>query len=548
MRCFRMFSTLTLLWILNLTGTAQSNDNRIYLYDAEHYDLAIRFNVPQKTFSGSVGFHVTILQPLSELVLSASNATLTIDSVVSGKTRLEFRHSNDHLTITMPTTLQRASRINATVYYHGVAVFGGEYEGGGVYIDSDEGKARIVTGSEPMFARTWWPCKDMPSDKATASITITVPSALTAVSNGKLTQTIRDTVAATYVWATQYPIATYLVSIAAAEYSEFSDIYKGIDGKEMPIRYYVFPEDVENAKLDFQNTSKILGFFATTFGEYPFIEEKYGYAEVIGNVTMENQTISSIEKSMITGTRQSELTLVHETAHQWWGNLITPANWKETWLNEGFASYAEALYLEHSEGRSAYDHHVIRMMAFKQGQLAGSVIGKTESSFWDSFSARVYYKGALVLHMLRSMIGDSEFFTIMKNYLVNPRLRYGNATTRDFIAECEQVHGKNLQWFFDQWVYASTDSIDRPELYYHWNTDSTSDQYQVTINLEQRTASQLLYRLPFSISVQVQDTIYRFPVIDSLAMQSFTLHVPERPTNIFIDKENAVFKIIKHRK
>lgn len=444
----------------------------------------------------------------------------------------------------MPEAIPHGGAIKATIYYHGFADFDGAYENGGVYITSVEGKPYLATASEPRFAHTWWPCKDTPSDKATASITITVPSALTAVSNGTLIKTTHDAETTTYVWSTQYPIATYLVSVAAAEYKEFSETYKRIDGKEMPITYYVFPEDFENAKIDFQNTSKILEFFAATFCEYPFINEKYGYAEVIGDVTMENQTISSIEKSLITGTKQSEITFVHETAHQWWGNFVTPVNWKNTWLNEGFATYAEALYLEHTEGRAAYDHHIRRMMSFKPGDLAGSVIGQTDTAFWDSFSARVYFKGAIVLHMLRSMMGDSAFFSAMKIYLSH---QYQSVTTEDFISACETSYGKSLTWFFDQWVYASTDSIDRPELYYQWSADSSSNNHQVSINLEQRTASQLLYRLPFSISVQTQDSSYSFPVIDSLATQSFILNVPNKPTNIFIDKENAVFKTFKHR-
>src|SRR5206468_2050391 len=125
-------------------------------------------------------------------------------------------------------------------------------------------------------------------------------------------------------------------------------------------------------------------------------------------LTMENQTVCSIQNSMITGDRKYELSsVVHETAHQWWGNLITPGNWKHTWLSEGFAEYAEALYLEHRRGAEMYHEYIGKMMAFAPGAFAGPIVGRSDTAFWDSFAPRVYHKGALVLHMLRGIMGDS---------------------------------------------------------------------------------------------------------------------------------------------
>jgi aminopeptidase N len=259
---------------------------------------------------------------------------------------------------------------------------------------------------------------------------------------------------------------------------------------------------------------------------------------------MENQTLCSVEDKLITGKRESELTLVHETSHHWWGNLITPMGWNHTWLNEGFATYAEALYLEHTGGRDAYNNYIGRVMAIKPGQLAGSIIGQTDTLFWDSFSSRVYFKGALVLHMLRSMIGDSEFFSVMRNYLNNPRLRYGNARTEDFIAECEHVHMQSLKWFFDQWVYTKTDSIDRPEIEYQWTSEPEATSYKVTLNLTQKNASTIVYRLPLSIDIKSEATSSSFPVVDSLASQSFTFTVSGKPVSVEIDKEHKIFKTL----
>src|SRR5204862_3769224 len=130
------------------------------------------------------------------------------------------------------------------------------------------------------------------------------------------------------------------------------------------------------------------------------------YAEVDGELTMENQTAISIQQSLITGDTTNETTIVHETAHQWWGNLITPLTWKDTWLGEGFATYAEALYREFHYSPASYGRFMDWLMAAEQGRYAGPVVGRSDTSFWDSFNPRVYNKGAIVLHMLRGAVGD----------------------------------------------------------------------------------------------------------------------------------------------
>jgi aminopeptidase N len=518
------------------------NDPRMSSYDVQHYDLSVAFDMKTSSFTGSVGIQASVLETMNVFVLSASNETLTIDSVLLEHRVLPFTHTNDHLVCTLPSQIVSGTHFSAKVYYHGISVFKGRYDDGGVFILTESNHPAIVSSSEPNFARRWWVCKDVPSDKATATLIFTVPKNFTAASNGMLTHVEQKNGAATFTWETKYPIATYLVSIAAAHYAQFTQEYVGIHGERMPIQYYVFPEDSANAVIDFQNTSEILRYFATTFGEYPFIKEKFGYAEVVGDATMENQTLCSVQDKLITGTQKSEMTLVHETSHHWWGDCLTPADWHHTWLNEGFATYAEALYREHTKGHEAYEKYIDQWMNVKDGFFAGSVTGTSDTAFWDSFGARVYFKGALALHMLRRVVGDTTFFTIMKNYLNNPKLQYANVRTEDFIAECEHVYGQSLQWFFDEWIFASTDTIDRPTYEYSWTSKQNSSRYDITIRIRQTQASQLTYRMPFSISVGTSDSTYSFPIIDSVATQEFVFSVPTKPTSVDIDKENRVFK------
>jgi aminopeptidase N len=315
----------------------------------------------------------------------------------------------------------------------------------------------------------------------------------------------------------------------------------------MNLSYYVFPDDSEKAAKDFAGTSKILSFFAQKFCEYPFITEKFGYAEAEGELTMENQTVCTIEPRFITGKKDYESTIVHETAHQWWGDLVTPTHWGDIWLSEGFATYAEALYRESAYSPDSYRRYVAWLMGDGQGRLAGPVVNYQDTAFWSLFSSRVYIKGAVVLHMLRGVAGDSTFFTLMRNFLNDERFRYGNATTADFIQTAEREYGGSLNWFFDEWLFASTDSLDRPEYTYSWSSKPTESGFRVQLDLTQISAPRQLFRMPMNVSVSMGESEQRFRIDDSLATQSFTFEVRDQPTSVEIDKENYVMKIIRRK-
>jgi aminopeptidase N len=537
--------TILVYFVLALPGAAIPSDTPDQNeYDVLHYTLHISLNMEKKEFSGNVDMRFNAVKKYDRLYLFASNKSLVIDSIKYHSKKLTFFHVHDSLQILSSPASSFDGDENITVYYRGKSFFNGDFDDGGLYFSSPE---KVASSSQPNFARRWWPCKDTPSDKATATIAITVPRGMTAVSNGLLKDVAGDDTTATYTWETKYPIATYLISIVAAPYYHFSEFYTSLGGDPMPVLYYVFQEDSDKAKVDLQNTRVILEYFARTFSEYPFLNEKYGVAEVDGDLTMENQTICSFQKSMFTGDRQFELTLAHETAHHWFGNMVTPLNWRHTWLNEGFATYAEVLYLEHRKGRGAYQQYINNMMNMPDGFYAGSIVGKSDTAFWDSFATRVYYKGALVLHMLRGMMGDSAFFLCLRNYLNNPRLRYANAETNDFIRECESVYGKDLGLFFRQWIFSGEDSLDRPHLEYVWGITPRGWSYIVDITIEQKTAPAMLYRLPFAITLASSSGDHVFNVVDSLAIQKFSFEVSDKPDSVIIDKDRSQFLEIHRR-
>ncbi len=544
-RYFHRILFALLLTLCSIIVQAKLNDQRIFDYDVQFYELNIGLNVNAKTIEGSVSMTAEVTTELDTIVLSASNLTLTIDSVYYNGRKVKFIHEHDHLKIIQGGELLPKRSFETIVFYKGISKYHGEYENGGIFFDKTNGTDHIATSSQPSFARRWWPCKDTPNDKATININITVPSMLTAVSNGVLKNIVRGDSTITYQWETIYPTSPYLVSVVASIYRQFSETYVALNGQKMKVSYYVYPEHYYRAQKDFQHTLEILKFFATKFCEYPFINEKFGFVEVPGSITMEHQTIVSVSDNNITGDQQHELTLVHEISHHWFGNLITTTSWNHTWLNEGFATYAEALWLEHTKGRQSYDKFMYDLMSMKPGQYAGSVYGISDTVFTDSFSPRVYRKGAIVMHMLRGVVGDSSFFKIIKNYVNNEHFRYGNVTTQDFIGECEKVYGKSLQWFFDQWVYAHTETIDRPQYEISWEDSVDYPNFTVNVLIKQTTAKTQLYQMPMTITVTTATKTINFQVVNTLPTEMFTFTVPEKPHWVEIDRDDWIFKEVK---
>ncbi len=511
-------------------------------YDALHYDLALTVDPPHKTFSGNVAMRIRFLESSPDIALHASSKTLAIDSVTVDRHRARYERKGDTLMVRRGAAKPADTSAVVRIFYHGTSDFKGNYDGGGLYFpDTVDGK-RFASISEPSFARLWWPCKDLPSDKATASISVTVPRGLTAVSNGLLKSVVPHGKTTTFRWETGYPIATYLVSVAAAPYVMFHEPYTFAAGDTMTLYYYVYPRDSAKAREDFKNTRSMLDFLTARFGPYPFAREKFGYAEVDGDLTMEHQTLCSISAAIIDGKRTNVQTYLHETAHHWFGDLITPKTWYDTWLNEGFATYMEALYAEWSSGKAKLREFAERVNGTPPGALPQPVVGKSDTAFWDAFNTSVYYKGAMVLHMLRGVMGDTLFFRTLRSYCDDPALRYANATTADFIRAAEAQYGKSLRWFFDEWLHSPGDSVDRPLYRYSWNTKPDGTRFATTLRIDQRQGAPSVFAMPIHVAVHANGKVEDVVVHDSLRSQSFTLTTASHPDSLLLDPDHWIFR------
>jgi len=350
----------------------------------------------------------------------------------------------------------------------------------------------VSTLNEPVFASTWFPCNDTPLDKALLNISVTADSEMVSVSNGKLISVEKEGEKTKYNWVTVYPIATYLIAIYSAPYQSFNQQYISSLSDTMNIDYYVLPDKLEDAEFAFDDHPSYLKVLSDLYGEYPFIKEKYGAAQITWSQgAMESQTITGIGTNFISKAKFFSSMMLHEVAHSWWGNSVTPKSWKDIWLNEGFATYSEALYWEKTKGKSAL---ISTMESFRvENDLETLYAPKM-----NIFSKTIYNKGAWVLHMLRREFGDTLFLKTLRNYY--QEFKYGNADTYDFKKVCEETSGKDLKKFFDQWVFAGKGKI---EIDYKWDIkNSENNKKELSISLAQTQDGYKYYNFPIDILIK----------------------------------------------
>jgi aminopeptidase N len=405
-------------------------------------------NITPATVSGMITFYFkTIKEECSELVFDLNNngEKMMVDFIMYHDVSIPFVHQDDLIRIPFsePFPLDETDSISIT--YHGNP----KSTGLGSFVRKTHYSNPIIwTLSAPYGAADWFPCKNDVTDKVDSiDVFIKAPKGNLAACNGRLVSIEEvDNEWDVHHWHHGYPIATYLIGLAVTNYEAYSDWYKRSENDSLEILNYVYPESLSSAQEKTPNTTVSMGFFERVFGTYPYSDEKYGHAQFGWGGGIEHQTMSFM------GSFDYDL-IAHELSHSWFGNMITCGSWHDIWLNEGFATYATALYQEeyYPKDWKSWKNRTINNVT---GNPKGSVYCQDTTSDVPLYNSRlVYNKGALVLHTLRWVIGDEAFFQTMWNYANDPNLRYGSAVTADFIAHAEAVSGKDLTDFFDTWVY-----------------------------------------------------------------------------------------------
>jgi len=441
----------------SLNSPKHSYDVLKYTMNLDLYNCY--FSPYPNSFHGSEIIKFEVDTALNNINLNAVDSTLAIDSVrMSG---VSFTHANDLLNITLDRTYNAGEITEVKIYYHHLNIFDDAFYTGAGF---------AYTDAEPDRARCWFPCWDKPSDKALWDITAKVPNTVLLGSNGRLVDSVQVADTIYYHWASRDPLATYLMVLTSKVGYKLDVLYWPLPSNptiKIPIRYYYNdgedPSGSENVILD------MMTFYSTSFCEHPF--EKNGFCSLDGQFLwggMENQTLTSF----CAGCWDESLT-AHEFAHQWFGDMITCGTWADVFLNEGFATYIEALWQGHAHGAAAYKSDIDNYANYYLTNNAGWAIynpswAVTTPNMWDLFDYSITYcKGAGVLHMFRYSVGDSLFFASLRAYAndtVNFKLK--NSTITDFRTKMNTTCGENLDWFFDEWlnqanhpVYANTYSF-----------------------------------------------------------------------------------------
>jgi len=496
-------------------------------YDVTYYDLDIQILEAIGEVRGSVYMEArSLINSIDQFDVDLY-FSMAVDSVRMDGAPVSFSHVGDEVFITPPAPLDSGAVFGVTIYYHGNPASGGF---GAFGFNTQNGYPMIWSLSEPYFARNWWPCKDSPSDKAdSVDIHITCRDDLFASSNGLLVgETDNGNGTKTYDWHHGYPITTYLVSVAVTNYVRFDFAYKYNGGADsMPVYLWVYPSNTGSAWAGPQLADSMLVALSQYYGPYPFLDEKYAVSQFPWGGGMEHQTNTSQGGF-------STFLNIHELAHQWWGDMVTCANWGHIWLNEGFASWSEALYQEWMYGDAAYRSYM-RGMRYTGG---GTVFCDDTTSTARIFNSGLSYdKGAWVLHMLRGVLGDADFFAALAEY--RKEFEYKSATTEDFRDACEAATGRDLDWFFSEWVYGH----NYPIYQYAYRSIADGDQYHVVIKLLQvQTTSPSVFTMPVQIGLTngIDDTL--FTVWNNSSGQIYDVYLPFQPGMMTLDPNDWILK------
>ncbi len=504
-------------------------------------------------FDGIVHAQVRPVVAADSLVLDAL-ATMRVDSVFVDGVAADWHRSNESTITVLTPSAPVEVELDVAVHYRAGPNDDGPFGPFHfpTYTWNDGSVITCQTMTETQYAGSWWPCIDRLSVETSpgvyesmkadsVALVITVPDTMVVASNGIL-ETIETPAPGkrSYHWRERHPIATYLVSMTVANFvneggwpweDSFTWEPSGGGRATMPLQYFVWPKHHDAAQTSLSATGDMLAEFSELFGDYPFLDEKYGIVEYLFGGGMEHQTISSVSSSTVGGSDPHDFILSHELSHMWFGDQVGPATWEDIWLNEGFATYSEALYYDHTGEYTAGGYLFERR---RQDSFLGSVYDPVYT-----FGHTTYWKGAWVLHMLRQLLGDASFFDALRTWAQRPPAEGGVAgdvaTTAQFQALVEEVATggarQDIAGFFDRWVYGE----GRPIYYFEWSRGpGDGGSWELGLELQQIQSGGLF---PDSLDVGVAfaagDTVIR--VAPAERLQSYQWNFAAEPTDLELD-------------
>jgi aminopeptidase N len=486
----RLSSLLPLLLLLAGAGTARAQETGPFTradtlrgsitpqrawWDVAYYDLAVRVEPSDSSIRGSNGITYRVLRPASEMQIDLMEP-LAIDSVVQDHRTLAYRREGDAYFVTLASPQRAGEQRTLTVHYHGRprAAKNAPWDGGFVWAQDSTGHSWAATAVQGLGASAWWPNKDTQADEPDSQrVAITVPDALMDVSNGRLRRTTRNgDGTTTYEWFVSNPINNYGVAVNAGDFAHFDDSFAG-EGGTLTLDYYPLRYHLEAARRQFAQVKPMLQCFEHWFGPYPWYRDGYKLVET-PYLGMEHQSAVGYGNHYRNGYLGRDLShtglglewdfiIIHESAHEWWGNNLTTRDIADMWVHEAFANYAEGLYTECRKGKEAGAEYTRGTRAnVENDRPIVAHYGVNEEGSGD-----MYYKGGNMLHTIRQIIGDDEKWRGILRGL-NAEFRHRTVTGAQVESYISEHAGIDLGRVFQQ--YLTTTMIPALEYRYEGRT------------------------------------------------------------------------------
>ncbi len=501
-------------------------------YDVLHYLIDLQLPMNSRYLSGAVTIAMrSNLNNLNQIDLYL--LSLNVDSIKVDGIPATYSHIAETILVNLPHPYNQGDSFSVMVGYSGTA------SGNMGYLYYQSFHPISYTLGCPFAEKRWFPCYDRLWDKADYGVEfyITVPDSFNVCATGEFLGKIVSQGFATYHWKHNYPIAPYLIHFASSIYTTYSDWFYSAPGESIEIKYYLWPEDTVYAPTAFALTTDMIYFYDSLFGDYPF--ERYGMNVVspfyYGG--MEHQTMSTIHRQWLIG--NDYYGMAHELSHQWWGDMITCFGWQNVWLNEGFATYCDALYLERRQGHQAFINTMV-------GRLNNYISAENINprSMYNPPANQIfswshsYCKGSWVLHMIRFLCGsDSTWLELLSTY--RDSFAYKNASSGDLNRIMNQVLGNDYDWFFDEFVYG----MGYPYYNVTWNKSYEAPNWRLILDITQiQTIGPAVFHIPLPIAINFSgsDTIITLQINQS--PQHFEFLFNQEPVGIVVDPERWIIQ------
>ncbi|MCH7699973.1 MAG: HEAT repeat domain-containing protein, partial [Chloroflexi bacterium] len=520
------------------------------LVDVQHIKLDIEIDPEAKSIQGTAR---TTFRPINDGVshVEFDAVEMEIEDVrIQGrKTKATYSYDGNKLRIELGRGRKAGERITTVVRYSASP------RRGLYFVAPDEGypdkPLQVWSQGQDEDSRHWFPCVDFPNEMATSEMAVTVPKPMMAVSNGKLVSTSDRGRRRTFRWRQDQPHVAYLLSVAAGDFAEIRDRVDGV-----ALQYYVKKGREADAKRALGRTPRMMKLFAELIGvKYPYAK----YAQVVAADFifggMENVSATTLTENVLQDRRShpdfkdaGDGLVAHELAHQWFGDLLTCRDWSHGWLNEGFATYFDALFTESDRGTDEFSLQMRQngeaYIQADNSQYRRSIVSNVYNEPIDIFDRQLYEKGSCVLHMLRHQLGDALFWKAIRHYVA--KHRGGNVTTPDLQRAIEESTGRNMDAFFEQWVYGA----GHPSLTVSYEWDDKAKQAKLTVKQTQSAdhGGREVFDTPVDVSFAVGRRNEDFRIQLNEREQSFYFPLSSRPKMVRFDPGGWLLKALKFKR